>query len=191
VVNLLFYIAALVAVLTAVGVVLARNPVISVLSLLSCFASLAVIYLLAGFQFLAAIQILVYGGAIMVLFLFVVMLLNLGGLSQEDGEQDDPLFHDRRRSGGGLAIAVALGSASLIGILRGARHLAEPTNGFAMPEEGLDALPALAEAMFTRYSLPFEAASVLLLSAAVGVMVLAKRQRDDGLAPAPSGEDRP
>ena len=188
-VDLLFYMAALVAVLTAVGVVLARNPVISVVSLLSCFGSLAVIYLLAGFQFLAAIQILVYGGAIMVLFLFVVMLLNLGGLSPEDEDEDvdDPLFHDRRRSAGGLAVAVALGSASLIGILRGARHLAEPANGFVLPDEGFDALPALAEAMFTRYSLPFEAASVLLLATTVGVMVLAKRQR----AVSPAGEERP
>jgi NADH-quinone oxidoreductase subunit J len=187
VVDLLFYVAALVAVLTAVGVVLARNPVISVVSLLTCFGSLAVIYLLAGFQFLAAIQILVYGGAIMVLFLFVVMLLNLGGLSPEDEDGDDPLFHDRRRSAGGLAVAVALGSASLIGILRGARHLAEPANGYALPDEGFDALPALAEAMFTRYSLPFEAASVLLLATTVGVMVLAKRQR----AVMPAGDKRP
>jgi len=84
--------AALVAVLTAVGVVLARNPVISVVSLLTCFGSLAVIYLLAGFQFLAAIQILVYGGAIMVLFLFVVMLLNLGGLNPEDRTVTIPSF---------------------------------------------------------------------------------------------------
>jgi NADH-quinone oxidoreductase subunit J len=187
VVDLLFYVAALVAVLTAGGVVLARNPVVSVVSLLTCFGSLAVIYLLAGFQFLAAIQILVYGGAIMVLFLFVVMLLNLGGLSPEAEDRDDPLFHDRRRSAGGLAVAVALGSASLIGILRGARHLAEPTNGFVLPDEGYDALPALAEAMFTRYSLPFEAASVLLLATTVGVMVLAKRQR----SVPPAGEKRP
>jgi len=84
-------------------------------------------------------------------------------------------------------VAVALGSASLIGILRGARHLAEPANGYALPDEGFDALPALAEAMFTRYSLPFEAASVLLLATTVGVMVLAKRQR----AVMPAGDKRP
>lgn len=185
-VDLLFYVAAAVSVLCALGVVVSANPVQSVMMLLGSFTGIALIYLLAGFQFLAAIQILVYGGAIMVLFLFVVMLLNLGGLSPEAEDRDDPLFHDRRRSAGGLAVAVALGSASLIGILRGARHLPEPTNGFVLPEEGFDALPALAEAMFTRYSLPFEAASVLLLATTVGVMVLAKRQRS---AP-PEGEER-
>ncbi len=174
-VDLFFYIAAGLSVLCALGVVVAKNPVVSVLALLGCFFNLAVIYLLAGFQFLAAIQILVYGGAIMVLFLFVIMLLNLGGPSQN--EEEVPIFYDRRRSTGGLAVAVAMGAASLIGILRGVRHLPESGAADQIPEQGLDALSGLAEAMFTRYSLPFEAASVLLLCAAVGVMILAKRER--------------
>jgi ABC-type nickel/cobalt efflux system permease component RcnA len=76
--NLLFYIVAIGAVLSAVGVVFAKNPIMSVLSLLTTFFCLATIYLLAGFQFMAAAQLLVYAGAIMVLFLFVIMLLNLG-----------------------------------------------------------------------------------------------------------------
>ena len=67
----------------ALGVVLARNPVGNVLALLLCFFSLATIYLLAGFQFLAAAQILVYAGAILVLFLFVIMLLDLGQMSRD------------------------------------------------------------------------------------------------------------
>ncbi|MFT5049752.1 MAG: NADH-quinone oxidoreductase subunit J, partial [Chlamydiales bacterium] len=76
--DFLFYVAALAAILTALGVVVAKNPVMSVTSLLGCFFAVSMIYLLAGFQFIAAIQIMVYAGAIMVLFLFVVMLLNLG-----------------------------------------------------------------------------------------------------------------
>ena len=76
--NFLFYLTAAGAVAGALGVVLGRNPVGNVLALLACFFCLATIYLLAGFQFLAAAQVLVYAGAILVLFLFVIMLLNLG-----------------------------------------------------------------------------------------------------------------
>lgn len=177
-VDLLFYLMAAGAVLTAIGVVVARSPVLSVIWLLGSFACLAVIYLLAGFQFLAAIQILVYGGAVMVLFLFTVMLLNLGELDVARSRAE-PLFHLTHRAVTGLAVAVALGAAGLIGILRGARHLVPPEGGYVVPEAGLDPLGPLAAAMFTRYSLPFEAASVLLLVTAVGVLVLAKRNRPD------------
>ena len=175
-VNLLFYIMALGAVASAVYVVVARSPIVSVMSLLGSFACLSVIYLLAGFQFLAAIQILVYGGAVMVLFLFVVMLLNLGDITVAES-REEPLFHDKRKSSAGLCIAVAVGAAGLIGILRGARYLAELPEGHVVPVGGYDPLNGLAEQMFTRYSLPFEAASVLLLATAVGVLVLAKRER--------------
>jgi NADH-quinone oxidoreductase subunit J len=75
-----FYVLGALALAFAMGVVLAKSPMMSVISLLGSFFCLAVIYLLAGFQFLAAAQILVYAGAILVLFLFVIMLLNLGDL---------------------------------------------------------------------------------------------------------------
>jgi NADH-quinone oxidoreductase subunit J len=176
VVNLLFYLMALGAVTGAVGVVVARNPVASVVSLLGAFFCLSVIYLLAGYEFLAAIQILVYGGAVMVLFLFVVMLLNLGDPAVAASEEA-PLFHGNRRALGGLGVAVALGAAGLIAILRGARSLPTPEGGLQSPAEALDPLQGLAAEMFTRYALPFEAASVLLLAAVVGVLVLAKRDR--------------
>jgi len=109
--NALFYILSVGAILAAAGVIASRNPVMSVLSLLGSFFCIAVIYLLAGFQFLAAIQILVYAGAIMVLFLFVVMLLNLG---DPEGEAAlEPMFHHGRRAflamGTSVAILVAGG----------------------------------------------------------------------------------
>lgn len=175
-VDLLFYLMALGAVLTGVGVVVARSPVASVVSLLGTFFCLSVVYLLAGYQFLAAIQILVYGGAIMVLFLFVVMLLNLGDVSVAES-QDEPLFHQSARTTTGLALAALVGAAGLVAIAAGAPSLLPPEGGYAIPEEGLDPLAELAGAMFTRYSLPFEAISVLLLVTAVGVLVIAKRQR--------------
>ena len=105
------------ATVCGLGVVVARSPVVSVVSLLGTFAALAVVYLLAGYQFLAAIQVLVYGGAVMVLFLFTVMLLNLGDVAVTSG-QYEPLFHRTRRSVAGLAIAVATGAAGLIAVLQ-------------------------------------------------------------------------
>ena len=179
-VDLLFYVAALLSVLCALGVVISENPVQSVLMLLGSFLGIAVIYLLAGFQFLAAIQVLVYGGAIMVLFLFVVMLLNLG---DPEVQADEPLFHGRGRVTGGLGVALA----ALAVLLTASRGTAlAPVETYLWPEGGLDPLLGMAEAMFGRYVLPFEAASVLLLATAVGVMALAKRQRTKrALAPAP------
>jgi len=176
VVELLFYLMAVGTLLTAVGVVVAKSPVASVVSLLATFFCLSVVYLLAGYQFLAAIQILVYGGAVMVLFLFVVMLLNLGDVAVAES-QDEPLFHRSARSARGVAVAAVLGAVGLVAIVAGARELPRPAGGFALPEAGLDPLDALAADVFTRHALPFEAASVLLLAAAVGVLVLAKRQR--------------
>lgn len=172
---------ALGAVAGAVGVVVSRNPVASIVSLLGAFFCLSVIYLLAGYPFLAAIQILVYGGAVMVLFLFVVMLLNLGDPEVAASEKA-PLFHGTSRALAGLGVAAALGAAGLIAILRGASSLPVPKGGLQAPEEALDPLQGLAAEMFTRYALPFEAASVLLLAATVGVMVLAKRNRPSNTA---------
>ncbi len=185
--NLLFYLMATLATVFGVGVIVAKNPVISVVSLLGSFAALAVVYLLAGYQFLAAVQILVYGGAVMVLFLFTVMLLNLGDAEVTSGKTE-PLFHHSRRSMMGVAVAAAAGAAGLVGILQVAwSQMPSPAE---IPAAGLDPLDELAALMFTRYSLPFEAASVLLLATAVGVLVIAKRNRP-GLRAASSACEAP
>lgn len=169
--DFLFYVAALVAVLTALGVVALKNPVMSVTSLLGCFFSVSMIYLLAGFQFIAAIQIMVYAGAIMVLFLFVVMLLNLG--TDEMTDQVEQHIGKGARAKAGIGVALAMLVLSLVAALSTRFDGVDP----GLAENGNDPVPALAGEMFTRYSLPFEAASVLLLATAVGVMVLAKRHR--------------
>ena len=171
--NALFYLMALLAVATALGVVLARNPIQCVLSLLGCFFSLATIYLLAGFQFLAAAQILVYAGAIMVLFLFVIMLLNLG----QPGTADRT---DARMFSRPNVLVVFVISAGLLALCA----LAVKRSGTVqaageLPEHGFDTVNALAGEMFGRYLLPFEAVSLLLLATAVAVVVLAKRERKD------------
>jgi len=169
--NALFYILSVGAILAAAGVIASRNPVMSVLSLLGSFFCIAVIYLLAGFQFLAAIQILVYAGAIMVLFLFVVMLLNLGDPEGEAARE--PMFHHGRRAFLAMGTSVAILVAGLVAVLNTSFPAIDP----AVAETGNDPVGQLAIAMFGRYSLPFEAASVLLLATTVGIMVLAKRQR--------------
>ncbi len=172
-VDLLFYVMALGAILSAIGVVAARNPVISVLSLLGSFSCVAVIYLLAGFAFLAAVQILVYAGAIMVLFLFVVMLLNLGN---PDSEESEPIFDSANKRRTALP-AFGVAGAMLFALLAAIQGADLAPVSETIKGEQLDKLLPVAEQMFGRYALPFEAASVLLLATAVGVLVLAKRNR--------------
>ena len=169
--TFLFYLMAAGAVASAAVVVLARNPLKSVLALLASFFCLATIYLLAGFQLLAAAQILVYAGAILVLFLFVIMILNLGTAGPLP-RIDREMFR-RRRSTLSIAAAAAILAASVLAVSR----LSERPALAAVPEEGLDAPLVLATSLFGRYALPFEAASLLLLAAAVAVVVLAKRER--------------
>jgi NADH-quinone oxidoreductase subunit J len=158
------------AVLGSLGVVSAKNPVVSVLSLLGTFFCLATIYLLAGFEFLAAAQILVYAGAIMVLFLFVIMLLNLAG--EESPLLDKALVMKRK-----LPIAMLIGGA-----LATLSYLAVVTQGetqAAAPIAEVDTIGGMAELLFGAYLLPFEVASVLLLAAAIAVLVLAKREQKE------------
>jgi NADH-quinone oxidoreductase subunit J len=169
--NLLFYVVSVAAVVAAVGVVAARNPIASVLALLATFFCLATIYLLAGYQFMAAAQLLVYAGAIMVLFLFVIMLLNLGGPETPAG-LDVQAFTSRRMALP-LAIAGALLGLGLIAVNRSGGLPTDPS----LSERGVDSVDRLASALFGRFLLPFEASSVLLLATAVGVIVLAKRER--------------
>ena len=177
--NALFYLMALGAVASALGVVLARNPIQCVLSLLASFFCLATIYLLAGFQFIAAAQILVYGGAIMVLFLFVIMLLNLGAPGAAD-KIDARMFS---RHNAFLAVVVA-GALLFLGALA-VKKSGPPLSIAGEQTEGIDSIPLLANEMFGRYLLPFEAVSMLLLATAVAVVVLAKRDPRTKKGPTP------
>jgi NADH-quinone oxidoreductase subunit J len=165
---------AVVAVGSALGVVFGRSPVASLLFMVSALASVAGIYVILEAHFLAAIQVMVYAGAIMVLFLFVIMLLNLG--------------HDYQRDLKGWAWSmVALVVSGGIGgvlvqrflALRGtglSLGLAQP-NGNALDRsiQELGALGVIAEPLYTTYVVPFEITGILLLVAIVGALVLAKR----------------
>jgi NADH-quinone oxidoreductase subunit J len=167
----LFYVLSAVALLCALGVILAKSAMGSVIALLGAFFALSIIYLLAGFQFLAAAQVLVYGGAILVLFLFVIMLLNLDAMGHKF-ELRTTVFQGRRAH---FATVVAVGVALVALIAAQRAELSRAVE--ATPQGGLDDIGDIAIALFGRYSLPFQAASLMLLATIVAVIVLAKRQK--------------
>ena len=168
--NLLFYLVSLGAVVGSLGVVSAKNPVVSVLSLLGTFFCLATVYLLAGYEFLAAAQILVYAGAIMVLFLFVIMLLNLGS---EERVLLDAETAMKRRLPLVLSVGFALAALSFFAVVGEGQVQAA---GGSLPAE-TSTISGMAQLMFGRYLFAFEVASVLLLAAAIAVLMLAKRSK--------------
>jgi NADH-quinone oxidoreductase subunit J len=161
----LFLTFALVAVACAVNLVLQTHPISSALSLIGVMGSLAVLYLLLGGEFIAAAQIIVYAGAIMVLFVFVIMLLGA------DAEQ---------RSASSSPFAKALGIPLLIGlvaILGFIVHRSLPP-GAAVQFGGFTGgtARAVGERLFTDYVLPFEVTSILILIAILGAVVLARKE---------------
>ena len=162
--SLLFYIAALIAVGSAVLVVLNKNAVYSAIFLVLCFFSLAMIYLLLEAYFLAVLEIFIYAGAIMVLFLFVIMLLNLGR------EQALPHFMKFQRASSVMLVILFFFGVSLI-MLEGSEELHQQIIKFSA-----GSVYALGEALFTKFLLPFEVASLLLLVALIGTVYLAKRK---------------
>ena len=169
--NALFYLMAFGVIALSLGVILSKNPVKAVLSLLGSFFCLATIYLLAGFQFLAAAQILVYAGAIMVLFLFVIMLLNLGEDTREN-TVDLGVLRSR-----GITLPVIVTSAGLIGTLIAIGSSKSTVASSPQPAEGIGAPIDLARALFLDHSLAFQGIGVLLLTTTIAVLVLAKRER--------------
>jgi NADH-quinone oxidoreductase subunit J len=168
--ELLWWVFASMAIGGALGMVTRRNPVAGLLFLVLTFFSLAALYLLLGAHFIGAIQIIVYAGAIMVLFLFVIMLLNLG--------------HDYRSDirGGGWIVASFV-SAGVIGYLLSRAFLgpqpmiqdAQAATIEAAVRE-YNAVGAIALPLFTEYVVAFEVVGILLLVAIVGAVLLAKRR---------------
>jgi NADH-quinone oxidoreductase subunit J len=161
--QLLFYLLALGAVISGVLVVIKKNPVINALFLIGVMLCLAGIYLLLGAQFMAAIQLIVYAGAIMVLFLFVIMLLNL------DQEISGIVKGNQKAIG---FILSALLFALLLSVL-GVNQL--PGRGLH-PIDEISNTESLARVLFTYFLLPFEITSVILLIAIIGAIVLGKKK---------------
>jgi len=167
---LLFFVLAFVAVLSAIGLLVSRSAIYAALFLVLNFAAVAVYYLVLGAPFIAMAQVTVYAGAIMVLFLFVIMLL---GAERLPPGQALPW---QRPLAIGLAV-VLLAEAGLLLVqrLKITAVLLNPA-----PEVNSSAsLVALGKALFQMYLLPFEVTSVLLLVAMIGVIVLAKREKGE------------
>ncbi len=161
-----FLIVAASAIASAILMVTQQNPIKGVLFLIVNFFCLALIYLILHAQFIAIIQILVYAGAIMVLFLFVIMLLNLG----DETKLEDKMSYKK-------TIAYVLSGVVLLEILIG---LGLPFGVNTMPTNPkaleIGTVEYIGKSLYTEYLLPFEITSMLLLAAIVGVIVLAKKK---------------
>jgi len=161
----LFLLFASIAVACAVNVVVQTHPITSALSLVGVMGALAVLYLLLGAEFIAAAQIVVYAGAIMVLFVFVIMLLNAGGEAKSAGRSQMvrwlgiPLF------------------TIFIGLLSYIVQRAVPAGPGVSFGQFTGGTPRdVGRLLFTQYLLPFEATSVLVLIAILGAVVLARKE---------------
>ncbi|MGZ9166414.1 MAG: NADH-quinone oxidoreductase subunit J [Anaerolineales bacterium] len=167
--NLIFFlILSLIAIATAVGMLLSRNAIYSALFLVLNFITVAVFYLLLGAPFIAMSQITVYAGAIMVLFLFVIMLLGAESLPKAE------VLPWQKPLAGVLAVALAV-EATFLFITR-----ARPVGDIVPPADTanmMDSLREMGMMLFNQYLLPFEVTSVLLLVAMVGAIVLVRKER--------------
>lgn len=159
---ILFFIFAVLCVGGALGLLLAKHPINSALSLIVVMVSLAVIYLLLGAEFVAAVQVIVYAGAIMVLFVFVIMLLNAGEEAHSGGSRVAMLIGFPGLIVGLAAIVWAI--LNKIGVL-GSLSLGQFRGS---PE-------AVSDLLFRDFLLPFEVTSVLILIAIMGAVVLARK----------------
>ena len=166
--QILFFIFGAVSLIGAIAVISFRHPIYSALSLIVTFFAQAGLFVLLGAHFVAAAQVIVYAGAIMVLFLFVIMLLNLGTLSVK-----------------GAMTGKLKGFAIILGILFAVEGIyiavkARNDTAVASAEPVTEAVTTttyeIGELLFTKYLLPFEVTSLILLAALIGVIVLVKRE---------------
>jgi NADH-quinone oxidoreductase subunit J len=169
--QILFWILSIFALFSALMVVTSKNPVFSVIWLIVTFFTISGHYILLNAQFLAIVNIIVYAGAIMVLFLFVIMLMNL---SKDTEPQKNKWLKIAGAVAGGCLLLV------MVAVLRNTeKNMTEMTTG------NIGLIQNLGKALFKDYVVPFEISSVLFLSAMVGVVILGKREKS---APLPEVE---
>jgi len=160
---IVFLVLAVVAVLGAVSLILQRHPIHSALSLIVVMVALAGLYLLMGAEFVAAVQIIVYGGAIMVLFVFVIMLLNAGA--------EERTNFSKLATYAGVPLAVAIAGLIAAAILKSGGNLST-----AGPNGALTSTKNLSMLLLREFVYPFELTSFLVLVAILGAIVLAQRE---------------
>jgi NADH-quinone oxidoreductase subunit J len=156
----LFFALSVIAIAGAISLILQRHPIHSALSLIVVMVALAGLYLLLGAEFISAMQIIVYAGAIMVLFIFVIMLLNAG--------EEERTNFSRMATYFGVPLAVVLAAGLAWWVSSGALALA------GTPSE-VTSTRSLSAMLFREYAFPFELTSVLILIAILGAVVLAQR----------------
>jgi NADH-quinone oxidoreductase subunit J len=162
---ILFLIFAALCVGGAINLLVQRHPINSALSLVLVTGSLALIYLLLGAEFVAAIQVIIYAGAVMVLFIFVIMLLNAGAEEETKGSRVAILF--------GVP-GLILGISTAVWVL----VTSKPSLGSVAIGQLHGTAPGMGRLLFRDFLLPFEVTSVLILIAIMGAVVLARRGSD-------------
>ncbi len=177
--------AAAIVLVGAVGVVVRRHPVHAALSLVMTLFGIAVLFVAQDAQFLAAVEVIVYAGAIVVLFLFVIMLL---GVDQAENLRAEPLKAQRPVA---LVVGVALIGFLLTALLVGGKHRITGALSVGGPAAGGEEnIKALARSLFSEYVFAFEVTSVLLVIAVVGTVILARwPPRRSELLDAPAEEE--
>lgn len=169
-----FIAGALICVLGAVGVIISENPVHSALALVGTLFGIAVLFIAQDAEFLAAVQIIVYAGAIVVMFLFVIMLL---GVDKTEDLTVEPLTGQRVLAGvAGAVLAIGLGAVAVLGTISGQPNARPIEEGVPNPEQ-------IGRVLFTDYLWAFEITSILLIIAVIGAVVLTRHRRtvDDDL----------
>ena len=162
----IFLVFAIIAVVCAINVVVQSHPISSAISLVGVMGSLAILYLLLGAEFLAAAQVIVYAGAIMVLFVFVIMLLNAGSETRKGRSFMVQLF----------GVPLLVGLLALLAYIEQRIYPIGTMVRFGGFTHGT--AQDVGRALFTTYLLPFEVTSVLILIAIVGAIVLARKEMD-------------
>lgn len=167
---LIFYPLAGLCILFALGVIINNSPVNSAISLIGMMLGLAGIFVLQQAHFLAILQIIIYAGAIMVLFMFVIMLLNL------KGKGEDEKWQSRDKN----VLLTVLGCLLAAGVLYKVINVINKSdfNSPSLPPETFGTVRQVGTVLFTEFVLPFEVASILLLVAMIGAVVLAKSKVD-------------
>ncbi len=170
--ELLFYFLAGLTVLFALGVVLFKNPVHSALSLLATFVTVAMLFIFSHAEFLGAVQLMVYAGGIMVLFLFVIML------ARTEGIQSEAAFLSNMAPAavvGGVLLGALISAGILLGVL--ASGHGNPAALEMVDGARLGNTEAVSMLLYTKYLIPFEVVSVILLVAMIGAIVFGRKDR--------------
>ena len=163
--QILFWFLSALALVGAIGVISSKNPIYSVLWLIVVFFAISGHYVLMNAQFLAIVNIIVYAGAIMVLFLFVIMLMNFN----KDAEPKKNVF---------LKMAGVVSGLSLMIVVIAALASSENSNVVIRADTSVGLIKNLGQALFKTYVVPFEIASVLFLSAMIGAIVIGKKDTE-------------